>query len=278
VEKRCGSPTISGKCWSSVGHPSQRNAPRSTPYFNASNKVRQPLPPDSDDYVQSGSNDQSCFILNHDPSVEPSMFLHLVLDLTHQMAFVAAKIDPQDDDRTSVLSQNEPRSVHAGQGSHQPSPRGQQRSAELPVSAMPAMADTLVLHGNPRHVPGAAGFHQCQTTQTSASPGTSRPSIRFFCDANYQLSITLHLEETTSCITDCCIHVAGSSGSASPVFLQDLDRSTLPPGFEKEGRDWFAIFNPKAKRMLDVSLVHTLFNGRLVVSSVRSPLQQESPG
>jgi len=162
----------------------------------------QPLPPDSDDYVQSDSNDQSCFILSHDPSVEPSTFLHLVLDLTHQTAFVAARIDPQDDDRTSVLSRSEPRSVHAGQGSHQPSPRGQQRSAELPVSAMSDMADTPVLHGNRRHVPGTAGFHQCQTTQTSASPGTSRPSIRFFYDIDYQLSITLHLEQTTFWITD----------------------------------------------------------------------------
>jgi len=56
------------------------------------------------------------------------------------------------------------------------------------------------------------------------------------------------------------------------VFLGDLDRSTLAPEFKKEGGDWFATFNPKAKRVLDVSLVHTLVHGKLVVSFVRSPL------
>jgi hypothetical protein len=110
----------------------------------------QPLPPDSDDWAQSDSDDQSDSTLSHDPSVDPSMFLHLVLNLTHpQMAFVAARIDPQDDDRTPVLSQNQPRSVYAGQGSHQPSPGSRQRLAELPVSAMFDMADTFVLYDNP---------------------------------------------------------------------------------------------------------------------------------
>ena len=48
----------------------------------------------------------------------------------------------------------------------------------------------------------------------------------------------------------------------SPMFLEDLDRSTLPPEFKKEGSDWFATFNPKAKRVLDVSLAHTLDHGK----------------
>jgi len=139
----------------------------------------QPLPPDSDDCAQSDSDDQSRFTLSHDPSVEPSMFLHLVLHLTHQTAFAAARINPQDGDRTPVLSQNQPRSVHAGQGSHQPPPRDQQRLAELPVSAMSDMADTPVLHDDPRRVTGAPRFHQC-----------------------HQLNITLHLEQTTFRVTD----------------------------------------------------------------------------
>ena len=46
----------------------------------------------------------------------------------------------------------------------------------------------------------------------------------------------------------------------SPVFLEDLDRSMLPPESKKEGSDWFATFNPKAKRVLDVTLVHTLIH------------------
>jgi len=53
------------------------------------------------------------------------------------------------------------------------------------------------------------------------------------------------------------------------MFLEDLDQSTLPPEFRKEGSDWSAIFNPKAKRVLDVSLVHTLTHERLVVLFVR---------
>jgi WD40 repeat protein len=33
---------------------------------------------------------------------------------------------------------------------------------------------------------------------------------------------------------------------------------------KKEGSDWFAIFNPNVKRVLDVSLVHTLMHERYV--------------
>ena len=97
----------------------------------------QPLPPDLYDYAQSDSDDQSHLTLSHDPSVDPGTFLHLVLNLTRpQTAFVTARIDPQDNDRTPVLSQNEPRSVYVDQGSHQPSPGDRQMLAELPVSAM----------------------------------------------------------------------------------------------------------------------------------------------
>ena len=39
----------------------------------------QPLPPDSDDYTQPDSDDQSDFTLSRDPS----MFIHLVLNLAH---------------------------------------------------------------------------------------------------------------------------------------------------------------------------------------------------
>ena len=55
-----------------------------------------------------------------------------------------------------------------------------------------------------------------------------------------------------------CIPVAEPDGSTSQKILEDLCQSTLPPEFRKEGGDWFATFNPKAKQVLDVSLVHTL--------------------
>ncbi|KAI9772871.1 MAG: general transcription repressor [Geoglossum simile] len=40
--------------------------------------------------------------------------------------------------------------------------------------------------------------------------------------------------------------------------LADLDPDRLPPNQKKEGADWFAIFNPRVQRVLDVDLVHTL--------------------
>ena len=55
------------------------------------------------------------------------------------------------------------------------------------------------------------------------------------------------------------------------MFLDELDPTTLPPELKKEGSDWFAAFNPNAKRVLDVSLVHTLAHERLVASLARSP-------
>jgi len=112
--------------------------------------VWQPLPPDSDDYTQSDSDDQSDSTLSHDPSVDSSMFLRLVLSHTHpQTAFAAARIDGQDGDRTPVLSQDRSHSVHTGRDSHRRSPGRQQGLAELPVSTTSDMVDKFVLHDHP---------------------------------------------------------------------------------------------------------------------------------
>ncbi|KAG6902162.1 hypothetical protein C0995_003636 [Termitomyces sp. Mi166 len=60
------------------------------------------------------------------------------------------------------------------------------------------------------------------------------------------------------------------SGALVPVqpgstgFPDDLDIHTISPEFKKEGSDWFAIFNPGVKRVLDVSLVHTLMHESVV--------------
>jgi len=110
----------------------------------------QPLPSDSDDYTQSDSDDQSDFTLSCDPSIDSSMFLDLVVNLTHpQTAFAVDQIDPQDYHRTLAPSENQPRSVYAGQDSHQPASGSQQRPAELHVSAMSNIADIFVLYDNP---------------------------------------------------------------------------------------------------------------------------------
>ncbi|GLB45212.1 putative anaphase-promoting complex subunit 4 WD40 domain [Lyophyllum shimeji] len=53
-------------------------------------------------------------------------------------------------------------------------------------------------------------------------------------------------------------------GSGTTSFPDDLDIHTVPPELKKEGSDWFAIFNPNTKRVLDVSLVHTLMHESVV--------------
>ncbi|CAG8517216.1 7638_t:CDS:2, partial [Ambispora gerdemannii] len=46
--------------------------------------------------------------------------------------------------------------------------------------------------------------------------------------------------------------------------LGDMDPDAISPAFKKEGQDWFAIFNPKVHRLLDVDLVHTLDHNSVV--------------
>ncbi|KAF8155507.1 WD40-repeat-containing domain protein, partial [Crassisporium funariophilum] len=53
-------------------------------------------------------------------------------------------------------------------------------------------------------------------------------------------------------------------GGGQGSFPDELDIHTIAPEFKKEGSDWFAIFNPKVKRVLDVSLVHTLMHESVV--------------
>ena len=60
---------------------------------------------------------------------------------------------------------------------------------------------------------------------------------------------------------------ADNASSLAPIsenssFLDELDPLSVPPELKKEGSDWFAIFNPKIKRALDVNLVHTLHHER----------------
>ncbi|KAH7886978.1 WD40-repeat-containing domain protein [Phlebopus sp. FC_14] len=55
-----------------------------------------------------------------------------------------------------------------------------------------------------------------------------------------------------------------SSTPNSGQFPDDLDPHNAPPELKKEGSDWFAVFNPKVKRVLDVALVHTLMHESVV--------------
>ena len=45
----------------------------------------------------------------------------------------------------------------------------------------------------------------------------------------------------------------------------DFDIHSVPPEHKTEGTDWFAIFNPRATRQLEISLVHTLMHERYLI-------------
>lgn len=46
--------------------------------------------------------------------------------------------------------------------------------------------------------------------------------------------------------------------------LSKLDIAELPPSLKREGDDWWAIFNPRQPRRLDISLLHTLAHESVV--------------
>lgn len=43
-----------------------------------------------------------------------------------------------------------------------------------------------------------------------------------------------------------------------------MDPERIPASQKKEGADWFALFNPRVPRLLDVDLVHTLEHNSVV--------------
>jgi glucose repression regulatory protein TUP1 len=47
-------------------------------------------------------------------------------------------------------------------------------------------------------------------------------------------------------------------------FPDEIDIHTISPEHKREGGDWFALFNHKVKRVLDVNLVHTLMHESVV--------------
>ena len=48
------------------------------------------------------------------------------------------------------------------------------------------------------------------------------------------------------------------------AFPEELDINNVPSDYKKEGQDWYAVFNPKVKRVLDVQLVHNFMHERCV--------------
>ncbi|KAI6019839.1 WD40-repeat-containing domain protein [Pisolithus orientalis] len=58
--------------------------------------------------------------------------------------------------------------------------------------------------------------------------------------------------------------VAPAGSTSGSQFPDDLDPVNVPPEFKKDGSDWFAVFSRKTKRVLDVTLVHTLIHESVV--------------
>lgn len=58
--------------------------------------------------------------------------------------------------------------------------------------------------------------------------------------------------------------VGVSVGGIGMGFPDDMELANVPPELKKEGSDWFAVFSPKGKKGLDVSLVHTLMHESVV--------------
>ncbi|OAD72236.1 hypothetical protein PHYBLDRAFT_26909 [Phycomyces blakesleeanus NRRL 1555(-)] len=52
--------------------------------------------------------------------------------------------------------------------------------------------------------------------------------------------------------------------AAIPGGFADADPNNVPASMKVEGKDWFALFNPKVPRQLKVDLVHTLDHGSVV--------------
>jgi glucose repression regulatory protein TUP1 len=55
--------------------------------------------------------------------------------------------------------------------------------------------------------------------------------------------------------------------------LADLDIEQLPENLKKEGSDWFAVFNPRARRVLDVCCVRFSLDGRYVATGCNRSAQ-----
>lgn len=59
--------------------------------------------------------------------------------------------------------------------------------------------------------------------------------------------------------------------SHNPVSEYDFPSYEVPPEFRKEEEDWFALFNPKIQRSVDIDLVHELKHDSIVCCVRFSP-------
>ncbi|KAK5169944.1 hypothetical protein LTR04_005512, partial [Oleoguttula sp. CCFEE 6159] len=103
---------------------------------------------------------------------------------------------------------------------------------------------------NPRGPPGGpATPQQGQAAPYPGSPAIPRPTPP---PGQQQQQLALAQQQQQQQIPD-----VGN-------MLADLEVDQLPPNLKREGSDWFAIFNPRVRRVLDVNLVHNLPHSSVV--------------
>ncbi|KAH9042667.1 WD40-repeat-containing domain protein [Lactarius pseudohatsudake] len=116
----------------------------------------------------------------------------------------------------------------------------------------PSHASNSILHSGPGLPPPPSTTTPFTTGAGGVSgPGTAPSSVA-----------TNEPPQPSSSAADNTSSLAPISENSS--FLDELDPLSVPPELKKEGSDWFAIFNPKIKRALDVNLVHTLHHESVV--------------
>lgn len=115
--------------------------------------------------------------------------------------------------------------------------------------------------GNPK-LPPAPGPSSISTP--GLGPGLPPPPAPH---GSYASSSSNHIPPGEAA-SNALVPINSNSAPGPAAFVDDIDIHTIPPEFKKDGPDWFAVFNPKVKRVLDVNLVHTLVHERLVISVV----------
>ncbi|KAE9407846.1 WD40 repeat-like protein [Gymnopus androsaceus JB14] len=74
----------------------------------------------------------------------------------------------------------------------------------------------------------------------------------------------------TSPMMDTHPPASSSSGAVVPIntpgggFPDEIDLSSLPPEYKREGADWFIMYNPKVEKAFNINLVHTLMHESVV--------------
>ncbi|CDS03858.1 hypothetical protein LRAMOSA06813 [Lichtheimia ramosa] len=95
--------------------------------------------------------------------------------------------------------------------------------------------------------------HYGYPSQQRGVPGT--PTSSEVHDHRNSISTPSRLSSSTSVQK---MGPAAPTTNAPPGALADIDPESVPANMKIEGHDWFALFNPKVTRMLNVRLVHTL--------------------